>query len=231
MNRKVEGVVFLSVLFIFCSVVPLYAGHNFYHGKKPASIHFSWKEKQTENFIIRYKNTFINPEPILKALSERFGIIPHIQGAKIRVYFDAIEPYTVRGARTIYVNDEISLVHELTHVLFFQVNPFAPRVIAEGIAQYAEVWGQMVTPAVALEEVVAAEKEYAHRVKQGAGRGTYAKAGENSPQVEKKLYTIGFYFVNNLIRSKGIGDFKEFYKKCTNLQEIPTLWQTWYGQG
>jgi hypothetical protein len=229
MKESINNKIFFWYFAVTLSIYPeinAYASQNFYHGTEFKRSNFSWQQKDTEHFVVMYKDRYFDPEQVLKNLSEKFGIPPIISGIKIRLFIDDDSPYTIVGAKIIHACDEQALVHELTHVLFIQLNRNAPRSMAEGIAVYAQAQETVNAPYVDVREIIAIEKDFNRGFRTSAGRGVYARQGTRSK--EKQLYSEGFCFVKNIISKRGIEAFKEFYKKCSSAGNMQTAWDQVY---
>lgn len=216
------------IVFSFCSRINAYAGHNFYHGEKLKEKVFHWNQRSTEHFVVMYKDKYFDPEQVLERLSAKFGIQSVIAGIKIKLFIKDGLAYTIVGAKTIYANDEGALAHELTHVLFLQLNRNAPISIREGIAVYAELQQETHVPAVDIKEIIALERDYSKVFRTSTARDTYSRIVQR--KIESQFYAKGFCFVANIIRDRGIDAFKEFYKKCSSNQAIQTAWGQVYGK-
>ena len=211
-----------------CLEVNAYANQAFYHGKRPKNPYISWQVKNTEHFVVMYKDRYFDPEPVLENLTEKFDIQAVISGIKIKLFINDSSAYTIVGAKTIYASDERALIHELTHVLFLQLNRNAPMSLAEGIAIYAEAQEQVHIPPVEVKELITAENDFGRTSKASSGRSVYGMQANRSK--ERQLYAKGFCFVNSIVGKKGIEAFKEFYKKCHSVESLQTAWDKVYGK-
>lgn len=215
----------LAIILSICANVNVCAEQPFYRGAKIKRASPHWHQKSTEHFIVFYNNKYIDPESILKMLSMKFNIQPIISGIKIKLYIDDGRGSTIVGAKSIRVDNEKTLIHELTHLLFSQLNPNAPRSIAEGIAIYAESEEQLDTPKVAIKEIIEAEKNF---LRTSFNRD--ANDMQPNENAEAELYKKGFYFVNNFIKERGIEAFKEFYRNCQGIESMQEVWEQAYGK-
>ena len=211
-----------------CLEVNAYASQAFYHGEKPKKPCFSWQVKNTEHFVVMYKDRYFDPEPVLKNLTAKFDIQPIISGIKIKLFIVDDLSYTIVGTKIIHASDERVLRHELAHVLFLQLNRNAPMSLAEGIAIYAEAQEQVHIPPVDVKELIAAENDFRRVSKTSSSRSIYGIQANRS--TEKQLYSKGFCFVNSIISKRGIEAFKEFYKKCHSVESLQRAWDGVYGK-
>lgn len=218
----------LTVMLSFCLVTDVCLAQNFYHGKKSPKKTFHWNQKSTKHFEVMYNDKYFDPERVLEMLSEKFNIPLIIAGVKIKLFIDEGQAYTIVGAKTIYAGDEVALAHELAHVLFLQLNRNAPLSIREGIAIYAELPAQPYLPRVDVKEIIALESNFNRVSKKSTASNVYARQNQRSR--ESQLFAKGLCFVANIIRDKGIDAFKEFYKRCSNIQAIQTAWDRVYSQ-
>lgn len=224
--KKIITISILIVAAILCSVDSIYAANKFYDGKEATSKVTTWRRKCTKNFCVMYKDKYIDPEKILCELSEKFGIKPRISGIKIKVFIQEGRAYMKPGSKKVYVWDEAGLRHELTHILFCQINRHAPFAIREGIAVYAQYKESPRLPKVDVTEIVKLEKELERVPKSRRNNGVYG--GRSNRTIEKMLYEKGHCFVANLIKEKGIENFKKFYKKCSGNYRIEKAWKEIY---
>ena len=172
-----------------------------------------------------YREKYMDPEPILENLSKKFGIKPNFSGCKIKVFIQKNSACISPSLKKIYAWDKAELRHELTHLLFYQLNKQAPFSLREGIAIYGEVNNNIgYASKVKLESILDLEKAY-QKIK-SLSKNLYRRRPTQS--LESKLYSQGFSFVNFLIRKKGIEVFKEFYKKCKGFYNIKEAYQYFY---
>jgi len=227
--KESKIIIYYSAILLFLSLtINAYAGHSFYHGEKLKAKTFQWSQRSTEHFLVMYRDKYFDPEPVLQRLSTKFEIQPIIAGIKIKLFINDGLAYTIVGAKTIYAGDENALAHELTHVLFIQLNPNAPMSIREGIAVYAEFLQEPRVPVVDINEIIALEKNYSRISRMSTGTATYSRTARR--KIESQFYAKGLCFVANIIRNRGINAFKEFYKKCSNIQSIQRVWDEVYAK-
>lgn len=203
-----------------------YANKNFYHGKELQKKTFQWKQKSTPHFIVMYRDRYFDPEQVFESVSIKFGIQALIAGIKIKLFIDDGQAYTIVGAKTIYAGNEVALTHELTHVLFLQLNRNAPLSITEGIAVYAEYQQEPNLPRVDVQQIIALERDFRRASKVKSSQNIYARRSQRS--INSQLYAKGLCFVSNIIRDKGIETFKKFYKECSSPEDIEGAWNKIY---
>jgi hypothetical protein len=224
-EKKVKVCIFTFVLLsvLLWPYGESFAGARFYHGKKQTSKVSRWHTRNTEHFSVMYQDKYIDPEKVLLELCEEFNIQPRIAGRKIKVFIQEGHAHMKPGKKEIHVWDYTDLRHELTHVLFYQINRNVPFSIREGIATYAQYLGSEKVTAIDIDGLVSLEKQF---VKVPSGK-TYNRAYAQSSKktIESKLYNQGYHFVAYYIQEKGIEEFKDFYKKCSNLSNLRSAWQ------
>lgn len=226
MKRNKILVYYLGVILFILLAKDAYASKNFYHGKELKKETFRWNQKSTPHFIVMYRDRYFDPEQVLESVSKKFAIQPLIAGIKIKLFIDDGQAYTIVGAKTIYAGNEVALAHELTHVLFLQLNRNAPVSIREGIAVYAEYQKEPNLPRVDIKEIIALERDFRRASKGKSTQDIYGRRSQR--KIYSQLYAKGLYFVTNIIRDKGIETFKKFYKECSGLEDIEEAWNQIY---
>ncbi len=228
MKESKTIICYFAILLFLSLTINAYAGHSFYHGEKLKAKTFQWNQRNTKHFVVMYRDKYFDPEQVLERLSAKFGIQPVIAGIKIKLFINNGLAYTIVGAKTIYAGDENALAHELTHVLFIQLNPNAPMSIREGIAVYAEFLQEPRVPTVDVNEIIALEKNYSKISRISTGGAAYSRTARR--KIESQFYAKGLCFVANIIRNRGIDAFKEFYKKCSHSQTVQKAWDEVYAK-
>lgn len=211
---------FFAILLSVYAHTCAYARPPFYHGTGSRRGTAVWHEKSTEHFVIYYREKYFDPEPVLQGLLDKVGLQPVISGIKIRLFIEDGQAYTAVGTKSIHAADARTLTHELTHLLFLQLNRNAPRSISEGIALYMESGGKIKPRKVEVKEIIEAEMNFL------TSPAKYNKYGQLPVQdTDAELYSKGLYFVNGIIKDKGMEVFKEFYRNCHSVEGLQKAWE------